>query len=48
MKNMNYPEYTCIAHAARVLGAVEWTDERSHRFLSDSHGRSQIMHANWR
>jgi carbon-monoxide dehydrogenase large subunit len=46
MKNMNYPEYTCIAHAARVLGRpVKWTDERSTSFLSDSHGRSQIMHA---
>jgi carbon-monoxide dehydrogenase large subunit len=46
MKNMNYPEYTCIAHASRVLGRpVKWTDERSTSFLSDSHGRGQIMHA---
>src|SRR6266436_1099767 len=45
MKNMNYPEYTCIAHASKVLGrAVKWTDERSTSFLSDSHGRAQIMH----
>lgn len=45
MKNMNYPEYTCIAHASRVLGRpVKWTDERSTSFLSDSHGRAQIMH----
>ena len=45
MKNMNYPEYTCIAHASRLLGRpVKWTDERSTSFLSDSHGRAQIMH----
>jgi len=45
MKNMNYPEYTCIAHASKVLGRpVKWTDERSTSFLSDSHGRAQIMH----
>jgi carbon-monoxide dehydrogenase large subunit len=46
MKNLNYPEYTCILHAARLLGRpVKWTDERSTSFLSDSHGRAQIMHA---
>jgi carbon-monoxide dehydrogenase large subunit len=46
MKNMNYPEYTCIAHAAKVLGRpVKWTDERSTSFLSDSQGRAQTMHA---
>src|SRR3954468_11771995 len=45
MKNLNYPEYTCIAHASKVLGRpVKWTDERSTSFLSDSHGRAQIMH----
>ena len=45
MKNMNYPEYTCIAHAAKLLGRpVKWTDERSTSFLSDSHGRAQTMH----
>src|SRR6266581_9350085 len=45
MKNMNYPEYTCIAHASKVLGRpVKWTDDRSTSFLSDSHGRAQIMH----
>lgn len=45
MKNMNYPEYTCIAHASKMLGRpVKWTDERSTSFLSDSHGRAQIMH----
>ena len=45
MKNMNYPEYTCIAHASKMLGRpVKWTDERSTSFLSDSHGRAQTMH----
>src|SRR5260221_4668139 len=42
MKNVNYPEYTCILHAAKALGRpVKWTDERSTSFLSDSQGRAQ-------
>ena len=46
MKNLNYPEYTCILHASKELGRpVKWTDERSTSFLSDSHGRAQIIHA---
>src|SRR5690242_16004015 len=46
MKNLNYPEYTCILHASKQLGRpVKWTDERSTSFLSDSQGRNQIMHA---
>jgi carbon-monoxide dehydrogenase large subunit len=46
MKNINYPEYMCILHAAKTLGrAVKWTDERSTSFLSDSQGRSQQIHA---
>jgi carbon-monoxide dehydrogenase large subunit len=46
MKNINYPEYMCILHAAKVLGKpVKWTDERSTSFLSDSQGRSQLVHA---
>jgi aerobic carbon-monoxide dehydrogenase large subunit len=46
MKNVNYPEYTCILHAAKALGRpVKWTDERSTSFLSDSHGRGQSIHA---
>src|SRR5436190_3520569 len=46
MKNVSYPEYTCILHAAKALGRpVKWTDERSSSFLSDSHGRGQLMHA---
>src|ERR1700733_9894717 len=45
MKNISYPEYTCILHAARELGRpVKWTDERSISFLSDSQGRDQIIH----
>ncbi len=45
MKNINYPEYMCILHAARELGRpVKWTDERSTSFLSDSHGRAQKIH----
>jgi aerobic carbon-monoxide dehydrogenase large subunit len=46
MKNISYPEYTCILHAAKTLGRpVKWTDERSTSFLSDSQGRAQIIHA---
>jgi aerobic carbon-monoxide dehydrogenase large subunit len=46
MKNVNYPEYVCILHAAKLLGRpVKWTDERSTSFLSDSHGRGQLIHA---
>ncbi len=45
MKNVNYPEYICILHAAKALGRpVKWTDERSTSFLSDSHGRAQKIH----
>ncbi len=45
MKNINYPEYVCILHAAKALGRpVKWTDERSTSFLSDSHGRAQKIH----
>jgi aerobic carbon-monoxide dehydrogenase large subunit len=45
MKNINYPEYICILHAAKALGRpVKWTDERSTSFLSDSHGRGQMIH----
>lgn len=46
MKNISYPEYICILHAAKELGRpVKWTDERSTSFLSDSQGRSQQIHA---
>ncbi|HZQ75095.1 MAG TPA: xanthine dehydrogenase family protein molybdopterin-binding subunit [Burkholderiales bacterium] len=44
MKAPVYPEYVCIAHAARALGRpVKWTDERSGSFLSDHHGRDHEM-----
>lgn len=46
MKSVNYPEYTCILHAAKELGRpVKWTDDRSGSFLSDSHGRGSEVHA---
>jgi aerobic carbon-monoxide dehydrogenase large subunit len=46
MKNISYPEYICILHAAKALGRpVKWTDERSTSFLSDSQGRAQMIHA---
>jgi carbon-monoxide dehydrogenase large subunit len=46
MKNVHYPEYICILHAARALGRpVKWTDERSGSFVSDSQGRAQDIHA---
>jgi carbon-monoxide dehydrogenase large subunit len=46
MKNVNYPEYACILHAAKALDRpVKWTDERSTSFLSDSQGRAQLIHA---
>jgi aerobic carbon-monoxide dehydrogenase large subunit len=46
MKNINYPEYICILHAAKALGRpVKWLDERSTSFLSDSQGRDQQIHA---
>src|SRR5579863_10131449 len=45
MKNVAYPEYVCILHAAKALGRpVKWTDERSTSFLSDNHGRAQKIH----
>jgi aerobic carbon-monoxide dehydrogenase large subunit len=46
MKNISYPEYICLLHAAKELGQpVKWLDERSGSFLSDSQGRSQDIHA---
>jgi carbon-monoxide dehydrogenase large subunit len=46
MKSVNYPEYTCILHASKLLGRpVKWTDERSGSFLSDSHGRASQVTA---
>ena len=46
MKGSIYPEYVCLAHAARELGRpIKWTDERSGSFLSDQHGRDHEMTA---
>jgi len=46
MKGSIYPEYVCLAHAARALGRpVKWTDERSGSFVSDQHGRDHQMTA---
>jgi carbon-monoxide dehydrogenase large subunit len=46
MKAAIYPEYVCLAHAARALGRpVKWTDERSGSFVSDHHGRDHEMSA---
>jgi len=43
MKGMIYPEYTLIAHAARVLGRpVRWTGERTESMLTDNAGRDLI------
>jgi len=40
MKTAFFPEYICVAHAARHLGRpVKWVDDRSESFLSDHHGR---------
>jgi aerobic carbon-monoxide dehydrogenase large subunit len=44
MKAVIYPEYTCLAHAARELGRpVKWTNDRSGSFLADQQGRDQTM-----
>ena len=46
MKGSIYPEYVCLAHAARALRRpVKWTDERSGSFVSDQHGRDHEMTA---
>ncbi|HWT09447.1 MAG TPA: xanthine dehydrogenase family protein molybdopterin-binding subunit [Roseomonas sp.] len=46
MKASAYPEYTCILHAAKMLGRpVKWTDERTGSFLSDCHGRDHETEA---
>src|SRR5262249_57188016 len=40
MKASVYPEYVCCLHGARVLGRpVNWTDDPSGSFMSDTHGR---------
>jgi carbon-monoxide dehydrogenase large subunit len=40
MKTAFFPEYICVAHAARALmRPVKWVDDRSESFVSDHHGR---------
>jgi len=40
MKTAFFPEYVCVAHAARALARpVKWVDDRSESFVSDHHGR---------
>jgi carbon-monoxide dehydrogenase large subunit len=46
MKGSIYPEYVCLAHAARALRRpVKWTNDRSGSFLADQQGRDQEMTA---
>ena len=46
MKTMLYPEDAVCAYAARKLGRpVAWRASRSEEFLSSTHGRDQINHA---
>ncbi|MEM1161494.1 MAG: xanthine dehydrogenase family protein molybdopterin-binding subunit, partial [Pseudomonadota bacterium] len=43
MKNFNYPEYFCCAHASRTLGRpVKWVSERTDGILADASGRDNI------
>src|SRR5437868_8708668 len=46
MKQPNMAEHFCILHAARQPGRpVKWTDERSRRLVSDTHGREAQLTA---
>ncbi len=46
MRLFLFPEHVLVVHAARVLGRrVKWTGDRSEAFLSDTHGRDHISHA---
>jgi carbon-monoxide dehydrogenase large subunit len=46
MKIFIYPEQVMTMFAARALGRpVKWTSERSEAFLTDTHGRANITHA---
>jgi carbon-monoxide dehydrogenase large subunit len=43
MKGMTYPEYICIAQAARMLGQpVRWVSERTEAMLSDNGARDLV------
>lgn len=46
MKSFAYPEYACIAQAARMLGRpVRWMSERTEAMLTDNAGRDLIAKA---
>ena len=46
MKIFIYPEQVLTLFAARALGRpVKWTSERSEAFLTDTHGRANLTHA---
>ena len=46
MKGMCYPEYICIAQAARMLGRpVRWMSDRTEAMLTDNGGRDLIARA---
>jgi aerobic carbon-monoxide dehydrogenase large subunit len=46
MKIFVYPEYAAILHAARAFGRpVRWASERGEAFMSDTHGRDHVTHA---
>ncbi len=46
MKIFAYPEYGAVLHAARLVGRpVKWTPDRSDAFLTDTHGRDNVTHA---
>ena len=46
MKAMCYPEYICIAQAARLLGRpVRWMSDRTEAMLTDNAGRDLIARA---
>jgi len=45
-KISHYPEEALVTWAARKVGRpVKWTAERSESFLSDTHGRDHVTHA---
>ena len=44
MKAMTYPEYICVAAAARMLGApVRWASDRTEAMLSDNGARDLVV-----
>lgn len=46
MKIFMYPEYLHVLFAAKELGRpVRWISERTEAFLSDTHGRDHVTHA---